>query len=172
MRYTPEGKYIQTEKQKANNAYLKPFQPGQSGNPKGKPTGKEMVTREIQHRLKKAEDLQTATTALYALRRNSLPIITEIMAIALEPSRKVVSKSRKTGETTVRYEHSQAKLKALGMCVERIIPVLKVVEMQDGDTRAPHELTDQEIIQLMQKMANMAGNEIELTPDTGDRLDG
>jgi hypothetical protein len=168
-RWTVEGKYIPTEAQLAN---LVKFKKGEVANPHGRPSKRKLITREIQKRLDHAADLETASNAIKALKANSVPIIQEIMAIAMEESVKTTTWDKKKKENIVKFEHSQAKMKALALCVERIIPVLKVVEVDEKDGRKPHELTDTEIITMMQKMANLAGSQIELNADKEDHLDG
>jgi hypothetical protein len=109
-------------------------------------------------------------SAIDALKDQAVPIIKEIMAIALAPSPMESRFNRKLQMHEVVVHHSAAKMKALALCVERVIPVLKVVEVNEGESRKAHELDDHEIIALMQKMAGMAGNSIEVKSQ--EELDG
>jgi hypothetical protein len=51
---------------------------------------------------------------------------------------------------------TQAKVKCLLACFERIVPALKVVEVKKETPTDPKSMTDEEIIEMMERMVDMA----------------
>jgi hypothetical protein len=114
---------------------------GQSGNPKGRPKGTSNREKQIQHQIQLAAELQLCKDAKKLLNDHAGEITTEVLAIALRQ------------EATP----SSAKVKCLLACFERIIPALKVVEVKDiTDGKRPAEMTDAEIMEMMERMVNLA----------------
>jgi hypothetical protein len=114
---------------------------GQSGNPGGRPKGSGKIQRKIQREAEQAAMIRLATDARQLLQDSSLEVTGEILAIALKEEEKP----------------TQAKIKCLLACFERIVPALKVVEVKpDSEGRKPSEMKDAEIIQLMEKMVDIA----------------
>lgn len=176
-KYHPNGLLIITDKQIANLNGRKSWKKGDSGNPGGRGARKKLpknvvkIAREaVARELVTQMGQRTALSAIEALKEQAVPIIKEIMNIALAPSELRVRKNPRTQEMEYYQRHTGEKIKALSLCVERIIPVLKVVEVDKGDVRKAHEMSDAEIIGLMAKMANMAGNRIEVKEQ--EELDG
>jgi hypothetical protein len=81
-----------------------------------------------------------ADNARQLLSQNSVPVTMEILKIALAPEEKP----------------SRAKVQCLLAAFERIVPALKVVEVKPNDNRKPHELSHQEIIDIL-RAASMDG---------------
>ena len=129
---------------------------GQSGNPKGRPKKGVTFKKEVQMRIENAARLQLVPDAKRLLVSHGSEITLEILEIAL----------RKEPKPT------QAKIKCLLACFERIIPSLKVVELKEDPLgRKPAEMTDVEIVELMERMVNMAQNTTSNLPML-ETLDG
>jgi hypothetical protein len=117
------------------------WKPGQSGNPGGRPKGSGKIQRKIQREAEQAAMIRLATDARQLLQDNSLDITRAILSIALKEEERP----------------TQAKVKCLLACFERIVPALKVVEVKDNtDGKRPAEMTDAEILDLMERMVEMA----------------
>jgi hypothetical protein len=129
------------------------WKPGQSGNPGGRPRGTGKVQRKIQREAEQSVMHRLSTDARQLLQENSMVVTGEILAIALREEEKP----------------TQAKVKCLLACFERIVPALKVVEVKNDEAgRKAHELTDTEIISLMEKMVDMAQSGGVGRPDGSD----
>jgi hypothetical protein len=129
------------------------WKPGQSGNPGGRPRGTGKVQRKIQRDAEQSAMLRLATDARQLLQDNSMVVTGEILAIALREEEKP----------------TQAKVKCLLACFERIVPALKVVELKEGEAgRKPHEMTDGELIEMIERMVDMAQSGGVGRPDGSD----
>jgi hypothetical protein len=116
------------------------WKPGQSGNPGGRPKGSGKIQRKLRREAEQEAALRLATDARKYLQENSMEITAEIVAIALKKEDKP----------------TQPKIKCLLACFERIVPALKVVEVKKETPTDPKDLTDEEIIDLMERMVDMA----------------
>jgi hypothetical protein len=142
-----------SEKKKLSPPAAFRWKPGQSGNPGGRPKGSGKIQRKIQREAEQAAMIRLATDARQLLQDNSLEITAEILAIALKKEDKP----------------SQVKVKCLLACFERIVPSLKVVEVKGDEVgRKPHELTDAEIIEMMERMVDMAQSGGVSRPDESE----
>ena len=129
------------------------WKPGQSGNPGGRPRGSGKVQRKIKREAEQAAMIRLATDARQLLQDSSLEVTGEILAIALKEEEKP----------------TQAKVKCLLACFERIVPALRVVEVKKDEAgRKPHEMTDGELIEMIERMVEMAQSGGAGRPDGSD----
>ena len=129
------------------------WKPGQSGNPGGRPRGSGKVQRKIKREAEQAAMIRLATDARQLLRDSSLEVTGEILAIALREEEKP----------------TQTKVKCLLACFERLVPALKVVEVKDtSEVRQASEMTDLEIVELIERMVEMAQSGGAGRPDGSD----
>jgi hypothetical protein len=134
------------------------WKPGQSGNPKGRPKGittKALIKQEIEA---KVEQMGINVEAGALLRDRGKEVILEVLRIALQPDDEAMKTRTVDGEKVrvIVRRPSEAKVKCLIACLERIVPALKTVSLTESGHRSPGDLSDDEIVALMQKMVAMA----------------
>lgn len=135
----------------------KQFKKGQSGNPSGRPAGTGKRQKALAKAAEEARILKTATGARALLNLHAPQITKEIIDIALTPPIEEITE--KDGKKIVRMVYGQNKVKCLLACFDRIIPVLKVAQLEESpDGKRPADMTDGEIVLLMERMVNMAQN--------------
>ena len=158
------------------------WQPGQSGNPGGKPKGRGRISRETMREIEIAANLKLADNARQLLQDESLTLVSEVVRIALtrdlrpeirelehmchslsrksdkHPDLVALLRVAKAAVKAVAEEiyPSQAKVKCLLACLDRIAPSLKVVEVNQTDGRLPSDMTDVEILAMMERMVNLS----------------
>jgi hypothetical protein len=134
------------------------WKPGQSGNPAGRPpgTGKKQLMKQAQ--VQAARELGISHQAASLLRENSPQITEEILRIALAPDKETVKRKVVDGQeiVTVTVRPGDAKIRCLLACLDRLLPALKSVEVKDRDTNDPKDMSDSEIIDLMNRMVGLA----------------
>ena len=68
----------QRKNREISNANLKPFQPGESGNPNGRPKGKS-ITAELRKLIDKGDTAEELADILYRMSRKDLPALKELL---------------------------------------------------------------------------------------------
>ena len=132
---------------------------GQSGNPSGRAKGFTKAELAVEAKVQEAAQLHLACDAKKMLNRNAGKITQEVLKIALLPADRVEAVDKKTGVKTVTMVYGQAKVKCLLACFERIIPSLKVVEIKEDGPMEARAMSDDQIVELMTRMVNLAQGE-------------
>lgn len=160
------------------------WKPGQSGNPKGRPRGSGRLQKAVARQVEIAAQLSLASDARQALQDKSLEITKEVIQLALQRedretlaqvrsvlTKMRVSKYRPEGlslelhqvvlqlvkELEKEVVPSKAKVQCLLACMDKLVPSLKTVEVKsDEATRRLEELSDGEIMLLMNRMVTLA----------------
>lgn len=113
---------------------------GVSGNPSGRPTKAAKAAQEVGALVVQCRErlLASATSADQLLEENSVPLVAELIALALHSTNPTL------------------KIRSLLGCVDRILPILKTIENQQPIPTDPKSMTDEQIISLMFEMARVA----------------
>ena len=135
----------------------KMWEPGQSGNPSGRPKGSGKAMKALEAAVQKKLELQIGHGAKKLLNDNAERITAEIVKIATGPGDRIEVMDKKGNITEVRYVQGQNKVKCLLACFDRIVPSLMVMELKDGDAvKSASDMSDLEIIAMMERMVNLA----------------
>ena len=128
---------------------------GQSGNPKGRPKGTTKLNKLIDIKIREAAKLELSSKPRSYLQGKAESITREIVKIALSDAEEFPIKDRSGNIIGVERKYGKGKLKCLIACFDRIIPTLKVVDIPKVDDKNVTEMTDEEIIGMMERMIHL-----------------